>query len=349
MYYSSVNLARYSTLNIPAIARWFLSVDALDKLEQAVDFAHDNDLEIMALGGGSNIVFSEHFNGLICHNALLGKQVIDEDKESVVIEVDSGENWHELVVWTLKNKWYGLENLALIPGTVGAAPMQNIGAYDVELSDVFESLDTFVYKTGNTKTMNGEQCKLGYRDSIFKNAMLDKSFITKVRLRLSKTPDNHSEYPTLKNYLLHHRLEPSPENIFKAICAIRQTRLPDPTKIPNAGSFYKNPIVSATQYKKILKETPDLVAREITTGKAAGKMKISAGFLIEKAKWKGFRRNGVGIHHNQALVLTNSGKRSGTDILEFSSQIVDSIKEKFDIELEVEPQIYPKKPVKHLT
>lgn len=338
MFVSSVNLSRYNTLGIPALARWFVTIDSLPKLYDAIQFTLEAGLEGMALGEGSNIVFFQNYNGSIFHNKLKGKRLVEEDDETVVIEVSSGENWHELVEWTLNKKWYGLENLALIPGSVGAAPMQNIGAYGVELNDTFESLEAIEYSTAATKIMELEECKFGYRDSVFKNELLNKVFITKVNLKLSKSPRVCSDYPTLENYLQHHRMSRSPENIFKAICAIRRSKLPDPETTPNAGSFFRNPIVSKKRFQSLIKEIPELSS--YSTEKK-DKVKISAGYLVETTGWKGYRNNGIGIHHKQSLTLTNKGRRSGKEVLAFAEEIIDSVEKRFGITIEIEPQIYP--------
>ena len=339
MYYSCVNLTKYNTLAVPAVARWFLTVDSLIKLKEGVEFGQEKELEISCLGMGSNIVFKKDLPGLILHNTLLGKEITDEDEDSATVEVWSGENWHQLVKWTIQNNLYGLENLALIPGTTGAAPIQNIGAYGVELSSFVDSVEFFDFKTKTIKRFSCEECRFGYRNSIFKQSMLNKIFITKVILKLNKKPSNLKyEYEPLKNYMQHHRLEVTPKSIYQAVCAIRKLKLPDIERFPNAGSFFKNPIVATKQLENLKKVLPDVKYFD----NDENSFKVSGGFLIEKAGWKGYRKNGIGIHYNQALVLTNVRLAKGTEILDFAQTIIDSVKNKFGISLEIEPQIYPR-------
>ena len=339
MYYSSVNLTKYNTLGTPAIARWFLTIDDLTKLQEGVEFGFKNDLEITCLGKGSNLVFRKNHNGLILYNSLLGKEVVREEEDFVLIDVWSGENWHQLVNWSIQHSWYGLENLALIPGTVGAAPIQNIGAYGAELSHFLTSVEYFDFESREKRIFNCEECDFSYRDSIFKRELLNKVFITKVTLKLYKKEDHlNCDYEVLHHYIKHHRMPLNSRSIFQAVCAIRQAKLPDLVRYPNAGSFYKNPIVTKEKLKQLQKIFPAIVYFK----NDSKTVKLSGGHLIEKAGWKGFRKNGIGIHYNQALVLTNVNRASGMQVLEFADTVIESIKQKFDIDLEIEPQIYPR-------
>jgi len=293
--------------------------------------------------GGSNTLFTENFSGLVIHNQLSMCNLIQEDEESVLIEVASGGSWHTLVGLCVKQGWYGIENLALIPGTTGAAPIQNIGAYGVELADVFESLDYVSLDHHdpdaaelNIRTLDKDACNFAYRDSIFKHQLNNTCFITCIRLRLNKKPRVSITYPPLAAWLKKQELPATPENIFKAVCAIRSSKLPDPSNIPNAGSFFKNPIIDLTQYGKLLKLHPDIIA--FPAGKS--QMKLAAGWLIEQCGWKGKTINGIGMHEQQALVLINPGKASGTDILNFAYSVAQAVRDKYNVELEIEPVIY---------
>jgi len=339
MYYSSVNLTKYNTLAIPAIARWFLTVDSLTKLTEAVEFASDNELELTCLGEGSNVVFKDNHNGLILLNSLLGKEVVEEDDDKVIIDVWSGENWHKLVTYTIKHGWYGLENLALIPGTVGGAPIQNIGAYGVELNEVLLEVEFFDFNTKKIVTFTNEQCEFSYRNSIFKREMLNQIFITKIKLQLHKDSSKiNCEYPGLIHYMRHHRMEQTPQCIYQTVCAIRKSKLPDLTQFPNAGSFFINPIIDKKQLKQLQTKLPDVPFDKVD----AKTVKVKAAYLIEQAGKKGYRKNGIGIHYNQALIVTNVNRATGAEVLEFADNIMKLIKELYNIELTVEPQIYPR-------
>jgi UDP-N-acetylmuramate dehydrogenase len=332
---SNVSLYSHNTLAIPAQAAWF--VEAVDErgLTAAFDFAQQNECPLLVLGEGSNIVLANDFSGLVVLNRLLGKRLIEQDQDSVLIEIGAGENWHQLVTWTLSQQWYGLQNLALIPGTVGAAPIQNIGAYGVELQDTFVSLEAIEIATGQTLTFNKTDCQFAYRESVFKQQWRDKLCITSVTLRLHKQPTVQATYPALAQYFQQQEIkQPSPQQVFDAVCTIRRSKFPDPTVLPNAGCFFKNPVVSAAQYQQLLADFPDLVAFNVEAG-----FKLAAGWLIEQAGWKGKHFNQVTTHQDHALVIINPNACSGTLVLEYAAQLKQVIKDKFAVELEIEPRV----------
>jgi UDP-N-acetylmuramate dehydrogenase len=343
----NVPLKKFNTLNFESTAEYFCSVSSKIELSEALTWAQEKNLPIIVLGKGSNVLITGDMQGLVVHIAIMGIELSSQNEESLVISVGAGEDWHQLVLKTLEMGWFGLENLSLIPGSVGAAPIQNIGAYGIELSDRFDSLEVVDKTTGQYKKMSIEDCQFGYRDSFFKRAGQDKYIIVLVNLRLSLKPNISIEYPALKNYLmnLHTQLKMkhgqsfekylTPKMISDIVCSIRRSKLPDPLNSPNIGSFFKNPIVTSENLLSLKKLYPDIVSYNLCDEN----MKISAGYLIEKAGWKGYKKNGVGVDDRQALVLVNLGG-SAEDILSLAYEIQTSIFEKFSIQLEIEPRIY---------
>ena len=291
----------------------------------------------LVLGGGSNILFTQDVEQDILHNTLKGIQLLEEKDESAFIKVFSGENWHQFVEWSLSKGFYGIENLSLIPGSCGAAPIQNIGAYGVELKDVVDSVEVVDFEEGKTQTFTKTECKFGYRDSIFKNELKSKVFITSINLKLSKNPTLiRSEYGSIKEELLKQGItNPTPIDISKTVIKIRQSKLPDPKNLGNAGSFFKNPVLSLEEFNLIRHHDMPYYPQ------ADGNVKVPAAWLIEKSGWKGYRRGDVGCHYNQALVLVNYGKASGSDILNLARDIQTDIMEKYGITLQPEVNIWP--------
>ncbi len=340
---SHVPLQTMNAMGVPVKAEYFATITRVEDLKPALDFAVEHALPVLPYGSGSNTLFTEDFSGLVIHNQLSMCRVVRENSTSVVIEVASGGLWHALVGLCVKQGWYGIENLAMIPGTAGAAPIQNIGAYGVELSDVFDSLDYVsidhhnpATPEVNIQTMDKEACKFGYRDSVFKHYLSNTCFITCIRLRLNKQPKVSITYPAVAAWLNMRTMEATPENTFKAVCAIRSAKLPDPENIPNAGSFFKNPVVSLEKYGELLQQYPDIVA--YPAGEA--QMKLAAGWLIEQAGWKGKVVDGIGMHTEQALVLVNPGRKSGLKVLTLAKMVSDDVEAKFGMSLEIEPIIY---------
>jgi UDP-N-acetylmuramate dehydrogenase len=342
-----VSLQNYNTFALPSTAEYFCSVSSQAELSEALAWGKKHKQSIIALGAGSNVLLAGDLTGLVIHIAILGIELISQKEDDLVIKVGAGENWHQLVLRTLEMGWNGLENLSLIPGCVGAAPIQNIGAYGVELSERFDSLEMMYKATGDVRKMDLSDCQFGYRDSFFKQSGQDEYIITAVSFRLSTKSDICIEYPALKQALmqLHTQLQMkhgqsfheilTPKMISDIVSSIRRSKLPDPASIPNAGSFFKNPVISLEAQATLKKEYPDIVSQDLHNGS----MKIAAGYLIEKTGWKGFQRNGVGVHDQQALVLVNLGG-SGYELLSLASDIQASVLEKFGIVLEIEPRVY---------
>ena len=333
-----VSLRHFNTLALPSIAENFCKITSQDSLCGALDWAKQHQLPITILGGGSNVVLARDLAGLVLQMAIPGVELVSEQQDHRIINIGAGENWHQLVLHTLDQGWYGLENLSLIPGLVGAAPIQNIGAYGVELSERFLSLEAIHIATGELRLMDLSDCQFGYRDSFFKGKGRDQYVITSIRLQLSVQPNLCLEYPALQQALMDDMGQSqglSPKQVSDAVCAIRQSKLPDPSDIPNAGSFFKNPVVGSEQVAVLRNKYPDIIGYD----QSDGSIKLAAGWLIEQAGWKGVTRNGVGVHANQALVLVNYDG-SGEALLSLASDIQDSVLEKFGLEMEVEPRIY---------
>lgn len=334
-----VPLLKYNTLALPSTAEYFCKVSSESELQEALAWARQKQLPITLLGGGSNVVLASDLAGLVIYIAISGIELVSEPNQAEkLIRVGAGEDWHQLVLYTLQQGWYGLENLSLIPGLAGAAPIQNIGAYGVELSDRFHSLETIELSSGQSITMTLEDCEFGYRDSFFKGAGRDQYVITTVNLKLSAKVNLCLEYPALQQYLKTKTLaEVTPQQVSDAVCAIRRSKLPDPTEIPNAGSFFKNPVISSEQLETLKQKYPGLVSYE----QADGRKKLAAGWLVEQAGWKGITSSGVGVHDHQALVLVNY-HGTGKDLLSLAGDIQASVLDKFGVSLEIEPRVYCK-------
>ncbi len=333
-------LGSSNTLAIPAIAHWFTFVHSVADLQAAIDFTALHDIAMLPIGEGSNIVFGGDYLGLVVQNNIKGIKLIEEDELTVLLEVGGGEYWHELVKTCLRKGWHGLENLALIPGTVGAAPIQNIGAYGVELAESFDSLMYLPINshepTTEPKKLSRSQCEFAYRDSIFKHSLRDKVIILSVRLRLAKQAKLNIAYPALKAWLVEHSIETTPQGLFDAVCALRSSKLPDPAQIPNAGSFFKNPVISAQECNELLKRYLNLPHYDV--GK--NKVKLAAGWMIEYVGWKGRDCESTGMHQDQALVLVNPAKATGERVLAVAKAVAKSVEEEFGVTLEIEPRIY---------
>jgi UDP-N-acetylmuramate dehydrogenase len=292
---------------------------------------------VLILGGGSNVLFTKDFDGLVIKTDLRGIQVVNEDHETVSIQVSSGENWHELVVHCINHGWGGLQNLSLIPGTVGAAPIQNIGAYGVEVKEAVKEVSGIDRITGDEKSFQNHECAFGYRESIFKLQLKEKIFISSVTLSLTKK--NHSfniNYGAIKDTLKEMNIiEPTLKSISDAVIHIRKSKLPDPSRLGNAGSFFKNPIISLLHYQSLQKIYSDIPGYHSVNQE----VKVPAGWLIEHCGWKGKRINDVGVHAHQALVIVNYGNGNGEEIFELAMKIISSVKEKFNITLTPEVNI----------
>ena len=327
--HQNVSLADKNTLRLDARAEWYCEAFTVEALLEAADFALNRKLKVISLGEGSNIVLAGNLAGLVIKNRIPG---VNRDAE--VVHVAGGENWHSLVRSTVSSGLFGLENLALIPGTVGAAPVQNIGAYGVELSDRLLSLKAIHLPTLEQKTFSKAECELAYRDSLFKRN--DEWLITHVSLALSKVSECVTTYPGIVSYLKEHRLDVTGESIAKAVTHIRAGKLPDPLRIPNVGSFFKNPVLETERAEALAKVFPDLVQHEATGGK-----KLSAAWLIDQMGLKGFRVGQFVVSNQHALVIINEGGGTQGELFELVGVVKQKVKYTFGIDLEIEPRIYP--------
>jgi len=330
---SNFSLKHYNTFNIDVKSDKFISINSEDQL---IDFLsqHKGEENIFFLGGGSNVLFSKNYNGTIIHISIKGKKIIEELDDKIIIEVSSGENWHDFVKWSIKNNYGGIENLSLIPGNVGAAPIQNIGAYGVELKDVFDSCRVLSIDSNEIKIFNKEECGFNYRSSLFKSSQKNKYVILSIRLKLTKEPHSYNlSYDSLKERFNDKEINLS--NISEEIIKIRQSKLPDPKKIGNCGSFFKNPFIESEKLDILLEKFPKLPYNKVENGL----YKIPAAWLIEKMGFKNKNLGDAGVYINQPLVIVNNGNASGSDILNFANSIKNSVKENFNIDLEEEVNI----------
>ncbi|MEE3035034.1 MAG: UDP-N-acetylmuramate dehydrogenase [Bacteroidota bacterium] len=330
---NNVSLLPYNTFGINVKTSSFI------KIKEEKDLIHvfkKNPFKnFLILGQGSNVLFTKKFSGLAILIDNKGKEIIEENEKEVIVKIQSGENWHEFVLWCLKNNFGGVENLALIPGKVGAAPIQNIGAYGVELKDVFVSCNGLEISSLNFKNFNLEQCKFSYRDSIFKSKLKGKYIITSVNLRLQKFPHKtNTNYGELKNML--EGKKKTIQNIADAVIKIRSSKLPDPKVIGNCGSFFKNPIVSISKLESLEKKFSEIPHYPYKNNQ----VKIPAAWIIEKLGYKGYKENNVGVHKNHSLVLINLGKAKGKDVKFLAEKIKHEVFINFSISLEYEVNIW---------
>lgn len=329
-------LIKLNTFGIDVKAKYFTSINTVNELIEIKKSEKFKDRELLILGGGSNILFTKDFNGLVILNNIKGKEIVDQNDDSIILKIGAGENWHELVMYCVDNGWGGIENLSLIPGNTGTAPMQNIGAYGVEIKETFVELEALEISSGKIVKFSNSECEFGYRESVFKNKMKNKYIILNITLELNKNPILNINYGDVKAILETKKIEtPTIKDVSNAIISIRQRKLPDPKKIGNSGSFFKNPIIDINLLKLIEGKYPNVVSYKINENK----FKIAAGWMIEKAGWKGKKFNNFGVHENQALVLVNYGLANGKEIFNLSEKIILDIKEKFGITLEREVNI----------
>lgn len=329
------DLTKFNTFGVPAKARFFVEIKEEGDIPSLFKDEVFKDNERLFLGGGSNVLFSKDFDGIVVLNNLKGIEILEETKGHVLIKAMGGEIWHDLVEFSVSKGYWGIENLSLIPGTVGAAPIQNIGAYGVELKDSIENVEAYEIETGEKKIFQKEECCFGYRDSIFKNTAKGKYFVSAIVVRLQKGEKRNVGYRALSEYLEKNNIEvKSSKDISDAVAFIRKSKLPDPAVIGNAGSFFKNVFVGREKREELQKEYPD-----IPYFKEEGKVKIPAGWLIEQCGWKGKREGNVGVHERQALVLVNFGEASGEDIKNLAEKISKSVFKKFGLKLEGEVNI----------
>jgi UDP-N-acetylmuramate dehydrogenase len=330
---TNVDLKQYTTFGVSVIASKF---STFSSVEEARLLLKDNTNELLILGGGSNLLLTQDFKGLVLKNEIKGIEIIEQNDSEVILKVGAGEVWHDFVLFTIQHGFRGIENMSLIPGSVGASPMQNIGAYGVEIKDVFEKLEALEINSGEIHTFTNEACAFGYRESVFKRALKGKYIITAVYFNLKINAPLNTKYGAIESELAAKGIhEPTSKDVSDAVIAIRTSKLPNPAELGNAGSFFKNPVVNRTVYNAIVSNYPEAPSYPINENL----VKVPAGWLIETAGWKGKQVGACGVHKNQALVLVNYGNATGNEIYKLSSAIIEDVKEKFGIELEREVNI----------
>ena len=331
---SGVSLRPYNTFGLPALAHSLVRVRSDSDVRSVVDHPRFGREAKFILGGGSNVVLTRDVEPLVLKVEVRGMRLLEERADAFIVEAGAGENWHEVVAWTLAQGWPGLENLALIPGTVGAAPVQNIGAYGVELQDRFESLVAVDLMTGRTVTLTHAMCHFGYRDSVFKGVLAGKSVIVRVRFRLPRPWQPVLGYLEIARRQAESGIaEPDAMQVFDWVCAIRRAKLPDPAQVGNAGSFFKNPLVSEVQCRDIIGRDPEVVHYPLPDGS----IKLAAGWMIDACGWKGKSVGRAGVYEKQALVLVNRGGAIGAEVVTLARAIQESVYGRFGIRLEPEP------------
>lgn len=322
------SLKPYNTFGLEAIARYFVEVTTVAQLQEVLQQEELKGLPRFILGGGSNILLTKDFEGLVIKNSIKGIELLKEDEKHVWLKVGSGEVWHELVLHTINQGWGGMENLSLIPGQVGAAPMQNIGAYGVELEATFEQLEAVDMQTATVRTFTKEECHFGYRESVFKTTLKGQYCIVSVKFRLSRQPGLNISYGDIKRILDDMQIwEPTVKDVSAAVIKIRQSKLPDPKVLGNSGSFFKNPEIPKEQFDALQQYFPLIPNYPAPNGL----VKVPAGWLIEHAGWKGKRVGNTGSHAQQALVLVNYGGATGQEIYQLALDIQASVRDKFGI------------------
>ena len=329
------SLKNHNTFGVDAKAKHFASFNSEEELTELLKNNICKTEPLFILGGGSNILLTQNFEGIVLVNKIKGINIVSEDKHNTSIAVGAGEIWHDFVLWSIHKNLSGIENLALIPGLVGASPMQNIGAYGVEVKDVITRVNYIEIESGNKKSFTNSECHFGYRNSIFKNKLKGKVVITEVVYKLSKTPLNNTKYGAITNELKRLKKEPSPSSIAEAVINIRSSKLPDPKTLGNSGSFFKNPIIETHEFEKLEKEFPEMVGNKVSDTET----KISAGWLIDNAELKGYRKADAGVHKNHALVLVNYGNATGLEIINLAKEIQQKVKDKYGISIETEVNI----------
>lgn len=332
---SDLSLKPFNTFAVDVRAEQFVEVRDDAQIREALQYAQAREMAVLVIGGGSNLLLTRDREGLVMRMASRGIRIVSEKGAQVVVEAEAGEPWHGFVTHCLELGLAGLENLSLIPGTVGAAPMQNIGAYGVEIKDVFHSLTALDRQTGEVRDFIGHECAFGYRDSVFKQ-MPGRWLILRVRFTLSREAALRLDYGPVRQRLEEQGIvAPSAMDVSRAICSIRREKLPDPAELGNAGSFFKNPVIGAAQARALQLEYPGLVAYP-----QGDEVKLAAGWLIEQAGWKGFREGDAGVHRLQALVLVNYGHATGQQLQALALRIQADIAVRFGVELEMEPNLY---------
>ena len=329
-------LKSFNTFGIDASASEIIEITDVKSLQELIISGSLNQKPYLILGGGSNVLFTKDYEGLVLLNRLKGIAVVEENEDQIYVKASGGEIWHNLVMYCVNKQYAGIENLSLIPGTVGAAPIQNIGAYGVELKDVFHSLEAINLSNGALEVFEKAQCNFGYRESVFKQDLKGKYFITSVTFKLNKKAILSTHYGDIKKQLDEWGItNPQIKDISNAVIHIRQSKLPDPAEIGNAGSFFKNPVLPELEFNSILQKFPEI--RSFTD--KPGFVKISAAWLIEQSGWKGYREGDIGVHQKQALVLVNYGNGTGQQLINLANKIIESVFQKFKIRLHAEVNI----------
>ena len=330
------SLKSYNTFGVDYSSSFFTIIYNLKDLDELYKHKLYKSQKKLILGGGSNILFTSNYDGLVIKNEIKGIEIIKETSDIVEVQIGAGVNWHEFVIYAVNNKWGGIENMSLIPGNCGTAPMQNIGAYGVEIKDSFISLNAYEIDTGKIVSFDRKKCEFGYRDSVFKNSLKDQYIILNIRLRLQKKPTLNTKYGEINYTLIKNKVSnPTIKDVSDAVIEIRTSKLPDPKKIGNAGSFFKNPIISQGQFKEIKMKFPEIVSYPVNEQK----VKLAAGWLIEKAGWKGKNFGNFGVHKKQSLVLVNYNNANGREIFNLSQEILEDVFNKFQVKLEREVNI----------
>jgi UDP-N-acetylmuramate dehydrogenase len=333
----NISIKKYNTFGIDVKAKKFIEVNSLEELLEFLNNRPKQEKQLFLLGGGSNMLLTKDIKSTVLHLNIKGIKILKENKHAIYIEVNAGENWHDFVQWSLKNDFGGIENLSLIPGNVGTCPIQNIGAYGVEVKDTIYQVKAIEVSTGKTTVFKNSECEFGYRNSIFKNKVKGEYIITSVVFKLTKTKHQLKyNYGAIQAELAKKNIKkPTIQNISEAIIFIRNAKLPNPKELGNSGSFFKNPVVDKSVFFNVQKNYSEIPFYLVENG-----YKIPAGWLIEKAGFKGKRFGDAGVHKNQALVLVNYGNASGKDILKLAKKIQKTIKKQFDINLEMEVNIF---------
>ena len=334
----NVSLKPYNTFGINATANYLAKFTSLNELDKLFRFdSADGEATTLVLGGGSNILLTQNYKGLVAINEMKGIEVVNEDAQHIYVRAAAGENWHRFVMYCIENDFAGVENLSLIWGSVGAGPMQNIGAYGAEIKDVFYELEAYSIEEKKLQKFTAKDCEFGYRESVFKRKYKGKFVITSVTFRLNKKPVFNTSYGAIQQELAKMGVQKlSIAAISQAVINIRQSKLPDPKETGNAGSFFKNPTIPKERFETLQKDFPGIIAYPAQNNA----VKVAAGWLIEQCGWKGYRKGDAGCHPNQALVLVNYGNANGMDVYSLSTEITHSIELKFGIILEREVNVF---------
>ena len=330
---ANVQLGSLNTLKLECIAECYVQVSTTGELQEALSEARLRSANINVLGGGSNLILNRYLPGMTIHMGLKGRELLGESADDVVIRLQAGEEWHETVLWANAEGYFGLENLALIPGSVGAAPVQNIGAYGVEIAQMIECVHVVDVRSGDIRALTADECCFSYRDSLFKTSEGKHLIIWAVDLRLSKRPVVNTSYPALREAVPHHTA--TPFDVLTAVIAVRQSKLPDPSVEANVGSFFKNPIVDRVTAEYLKGDYPDMPQYPVD----ANTVKLSAAWMIDQLGWRGVEEFGVSVSEKHALVVINRSARYASEVIEFTDKITSSVSEKYSVSLDREPEL----------